>query len=517
LSIQLALFQDGTIKKTIIHVPIGSLRLSPFNPRRTRPKEDIEKLAERISRNGFEITRALWVCQNGTGYDVFAGGTRLEAARLAGLQEVPVVLHEGLTEEQVVRLAEEDNENDEYHAKVNSVDVWAHYAWLKEMGWRQKQIAIAKNVNPARVSERIGWHKLSVKTKEFFQQDLLTEGHLREITSNFNVESFLSSWLTTDQTQEEIAKEAARRKMTVRQTDNLVSKWKAVIEFAQECHNQLSSDYQEAFINRLADQSARSKSQVQEAFNVVLEKQLEAARQHELELARQQSKAEAERLRLEQEQEKNRQIELILKSIIHGDFAEVAPKLQPESIDVIITDPPYPEEYIDLFGLLAQQAATLLKPGGSLLVMCGQSYLPEVLNQMTPHLAYHWTLSYQTPGGQSPQMWQRKVNTFWKPVFWFVKGEYQGDWQGDVIKSDPNDNDKRYHKWGQSESGIARLVDRFSETGQTVLDPFLGGGTTGVVAIQMGRKFIGIEKSKGDFQISKDRIFTLLNEGINGA
>lgn len=41
---------------------------------------------------------------------------------------------------------------------------------------------------------------------------------------------------------------------------------------------------------------------------------------------------------------------------------------------------------------------------------------------------------------------------------------------------------------------------------QTILDPFMGSGTTGVAAVQMGRKFIGIEREERYFQIACQRI-----------
>ena len=41
---------------------------------------------------------------------------------------------------------------------------------------------------------------------------------------------------------------------------------------------------------------------------------------------------------------------------------------------------------------------------------------------------------------------------------------------------------------------------------QTILDPFMGSGTTGVAAVQMGRKFIGIEREERYFQIACKRI-----------
>ena len=192
--------------------------------------------------------------------------------------------------------------------------------------------------------------------------------------------------------------------------------------------------------------------------------------------------------------------------LIHDEFENAAQEIEPGSIDAIITDPPYPEEYLYLYGILAREAKRLLKPGGSLLVMTGQSYLPQIMEMMTAFMTYQWTLSYLTPGGQSPQIWQRKVNTFWKPIIWFINGEYDGDWIGDVCKSAVNDNDKRYHDWGQSESGMTDLVHRFTYPGDLILDPFCGAGTTGIVSLEMGRRFIGIDKDRTAIETSASRI-----------
>jgi site-specific DNA-methyltransferase (adenine-specific) len=192
--------------------------------------------------------------------------------------------------------------------------------------------------------------------------------------------------------------------------------------------------------------------------------------------------------------------------VIHGDLTRALADITPQSIDAIITDPPYPREYLSLYGELAQGAARVLKPGGSMLVMVGQSYLPDILALMTPHVRYHWTVAYLTPGGQSAQLWQRRVNTFWKPVLWFVNGEYDGQWIGDVARSDVNDNDKRFHGWGQSESGMADLIERCTKPGDVILDPFCGAGTTGVAAIALARGFIGIDLDESAVKITKARL-----------
>ena len=187
---------------------------------------------------------------------------------------------------------------------------------------------------------------------------------------------------------------------------------------------------------------------------------------------------------------------------IRGGLKEV----DDESVDFLITDPPYPREYIPLYGDLSLVASRVLKPGGSLIVMIGQSYMPEVIEQLGRYMLYHWCMSYQTPGGQSPQLFQKRLNTFWKPVLWYVKGSYNGDYIGDVLKSPVNANEKNYHEWGQSLGGMIDIVERLTNPGDVILDPFLGGGTTGAAAVSMWRKFIGVDIESKNVEISRERI-----------
>jgi site-specific DNA-methyltransferase (adenine-specific) len=188
--------------------------------------------------------------------------------------------------------------------------------------------------------------------------------------------------------------------------------------------------------------------------------------------------------------------------LILGDMrtADIAP----ESIDCIITDPPYPEEFIPLYGDLVDRAAFWLKPGGSLLAMSGELHLPRVIAALDDGpLTYQWTTCYLVPGA-AVQIFPRKVTSQWKPVFWYVKGTYNGPGICDVFKSDKAD--KEFHDWGQSESGMAALVRAFSKPGDVICDPFLGGATTGVVSLALNRLFVGIENDPATFEKAKTRI-----------
>lgn len=190
-----------------------------------------------------------------------------------------------------------------------------------------------------------------------------------------------------------------------------------------------------------------------------------------------------------------------------GDFRDTLSDLIPGSVDAVITDPPYPREFLPLWSDLAEHAGKWLKPGGILAAMSGQIHLHDVIGRLGEHLDYWWTLAYLTPGGQAVQVFPRRVNTFWKPVLIYRNGDGpQPEWFGDVAKSDVNDNDKRLHHWGQSESGMADLVKRLTRPGELIVDPFMGGGTTGVVALELGRRFTGCEISAVDYQTAAGRL-----------
>lgn len=229
----------------------------------------------------------------------------------------------------------------------------------------------------------------------------------------------------------------------------------------------------------------------------------------------QRRKREEEERQRQQELARQRYLEAVKKAehctLYHCSVAGLSHYIDPNSVDCIITDPPYPYEFLSVYGDLAQFANYALKPGGSLVVMTGHSWLQEVMEHLSSTgLTYQWALAYLTPGGQSPHLWQRNVNSFWKPILWYVKGEYAGEWIGDVCKSDVNHNDKSKHKWGQSESGMADILERFTKVDQLICDPFLGGGTTAIVSMEMKRRFVGCDIDDGCVIASEERKASLL-------
>lgn len=189
-----------------------------------------------------------------------------------------------------------------------------------------------------------------------------------------------------------------------------------------------------------------------------------------------------------------------------GDFRDMLDDLD-GAVDAIVTDPPYPQEFLPLYSDLSTVAERVLRPGGVLVALVGHAHLPDVLNRLGEHLTYRWTMAYLT-GGAAASVHARRVQTYWKPVVVFEKPPTNVNHRigGDVIRAGGNDRDDTEHFWGQTESGMAQLIERVTSPGELVLDPFAGGGTTLAVCSVLGRNCIGVEIDADVFARALDRI-----------
>jgi len=75
-------------------------------------------------------------------------------------------------------------------------------------------------------------------------------------------------------------------------------------------------------------------------------------------------------------------------------------------------------------------------------------------------------------------------------------------WNG-FLKKVP---EKRYHPTQKPLALMQWVIENYTELGDTVIDPFMGSGTTGVACVMLGRNFIGIERNERYFEDAKMRI-----------
>ena len=189
-----------------------------------------------------------------------------------------------------------------------------------------------------------------------------------------------------------------------------------------------------------------------------------------------------------------------------GDCLEVLPTLAASSVDAIVTDPPYPMEFIPLYRPCWIACDAVLKDGGVCFAMTGQYCLPTVISGFPENWEYLWCGCFESRQ-MAVSIWPRGISSAWKPLLIYGKGFKRfKPWKYDTISANGGYlAGKDLHKWGQEPSQFITLIDRFNVNG-TVLDPFMGSATTGIACIRTGRKFIGIEKEEKYFQIAVKRI-----------
>ncbi len=195
---------------------------------------------------------------------------------------------------------------------------------------------------------------------------------------------------------------------------------------------------------------------------------------------------------------KNKKIEIDFRL---GDFEEVFKDIPDGSIDCIITDPPYPTEFIEVWSKLSRFAKRVLKPNGYCVAYSGQMYLPEVMKRMCENLDYYWTFAVYHEG-QTQIVNGINLMCRWKPVLIFQNGKkkIENTFQDYFISEQ---REKNGHDWQQSKSGVAYLIEMFTKKGDTILEPFAGSGTTMIVAKAKGRNVIGAEIDEKTFNIAK--------------
>ena len=187
-----------------------------------------------------------------------------------------------------------------------------------------------------------------------------------------------------------------------------------------------------------------------------------------------------------------------------GDFVEQLKDIPDGSIDCIITDPPYPLEHIECWTNLAKEAKRLLKPNGFCIAYSGQQNLIEVYNRMNKYLDYYWTFSLNH-SGNSQLIRYKNILCGWKPIVVF-QNEFK---KIDIVSKDVitgSKSEKEYHDWQQSEKELIYIIEKFTEIGDTILEPFAGGGTTIIAAAKLKRKVIACEIDEKSYNISKVRI-----------
>ena len=250
-----------------------------------------------------------------------------------------------------------------------------------------------------------------------------------------------------------------------------------------------------------------------------------------------------------------------LDSVVQGDASVELRSVPADSIDLIVTSPPYadsrkksyggvhPDAYVDWFAPFSAELLRVLKPRGSFVlnikekVVEGErhTYVIDLIHKLRGQ-GWLWTEEYIWHKKNCyPGKWPNRFRDAWERCLHFTKSKrfamYQeavmvpmGDWRHARLKNlsqtdRTRDESKvssgfgkkienwvgrekayptnvlrlatecgnRSHSAAFPEALPAWFMQLFTKTGDVVLDPFLGSGTTALAAVKLKRHFVGIE------------------------
>lgn len=254
-------------------------------------------------------------------------------------------------------------------------------------------------------------------------------------------------------------------------------------------------------------------------------------------------------------------------NLIFGDCIDEIKKLQDNSIDMILTSPPYDNlrDYdgqecclsFEKFQKICKEIYRVIKNGGVVVWIVGDA----TINGSETGTSFRQALYFMEIGFKlhDTMIWNKKsspyqhkcryINTF-EYMFIFSKGrpkaaniicDRKNARAGEKIHSTQRERDGRLHKksgairgrvikefgqrinvWDISRECFnktghpavfpVRLAEdhirTWSNEGDTIMDPFMGSGTTGIATLNLNRNFVGIEISKKYFDIASERIET---------
>jgi len=206
-----------------------------------------------------------------------------------------------------------------------------------------------------------------------------------------------------------------------------------------------------------------------------------------------------------------------LNKIICGDSLKILKELPDNSVDLVLTDPPYginydnkdlnrqsPENFgkiendngeIDYLNLITE-----FQRISKMVIVFGAINFMQDLPYKGIWICWDKRTKIEADkvfGSPFELAWCNKISGYDK-IYRIM--------HGGVINADRKELKKRVHPTQKPVELMKRIIEDFSKEDDIVLDPFLGSGTTAVACKQLGRNYIGIELSKEYCSIAKKRL-----------
>lgn len=208
----------------IHELDVSELQSNPLQPRGVILQESLTDLVESIREQG--ILEPIVVARTPAGYQIIAGERRWRAAKILGLQKVPVVIKEttpqGMLEMSIVENVQRED--------LNPIEkALAYKRLIDEFGLGTNEVAKRVGKSAPTISNTIRLLSLPDAIKDALVAGVITEGHVRPLISLGDPKLML-----------EVFKKILRDNATVRQTEELARKIKGEVQKKDPVHSKQS-------------------------------------------------------------------------------------------------------------------------------------------------------------------------------------------------------------------------------------------------------------------------------------
>jgi len=186
--------------------------------------------------------------------------------------------------------------------------------------------------------------------------------------------------------------------------------------------------------------------------------------------------------------------------IIHGDCLEVMRGMEAESVDIVITDPPY--GLGDKMNGGTWGANVIYLDMRTWDKVASNEHINEIFRISKNQIIWGGNF-YMLPPSRCWLSWNKpQLNTMSD----FELASTSFDKPSKSFSCIRNPDGRKEHPTQKPISLMKWCIENFTQEGDTFLDPFCGSGSTGVAALQMGRNFIGIELNPDYVELSRRRV-----------
>lgn len=228
-----------------------------------------------------------------------------------------------------------------------------------------------------------------------------------------------------------------------------------------------------------------------------------------------------------------------INEIMHGDCIELLREIPDESVDLVLTDPPYGIAFFSNMSNDAEYRDNLKSVDG--IYNDGNdntAFLAEVIHELARVLKndshiYWFTrwdrIQYQQPilekyfSVKNAIVWDKgsgsmgdllgSYSGYYETILFAQKGRRELNRVGDkrrhpdILRVNKIPARRLRHSHEKPEELIEFLIEKSSDEGEVVLDPFAGSGTTAVCAKRLNRNFITMELDEYYVNIAKQRLY----------